>query len=55
MPCNRLETRSWLLNDEQVRTKAADKGTPAATAAALRDDVFGRMGFDDREIVALSR
>ena len=36
------------------RLPAADKGTPAATAAALRDDVFGRMGFDDREIVVLS-
>ena len=35
------------------RLPAADKGNPAATAAGLRE-VFGRMGFDDREIVALS-
>jgi cytochrome c peroxidase len=35
------------------RLPDADKGAPAATAAALRE-TFGRMGFDDREIVALS-
>jgi len=35
------------------RLPAADKGSPEATAQGLRD-VFGRMGFDDREIVALS-
>merc|ERR550514_750084 len=36
------------------RLPAADKGAPSATAKALRFDVFYRMGFDDREIVALS-
>merc|ERR550514_2702024 len=36
------------------RLPGADKGAPSATAKALRDDVFYRMGFDDREIVALS-
>lgn len=36
------------------RLPAADKGSPAATAKGLRDGVFYRMGFDDREIVALS-
>lgn len=35
------------------RLPAADKGNPMATAQGLRD-VFYRMGFDDREIVALS-
>ncbi|CAN0392081.1 unnamed protein product, partial [Hapterophycus canaliculatus] len=35
------------------RLPAADKGNPMATAKGLRD-VFYRMGFDDREIVALS-
>ncbi len=35
------------------RLPAADKGRPEATAAALRA-TFGRMGFGDREIVALS-
>lgn len=36
------------------RLPNADMGSPAKTQAHLRDDVFGRMGFDDREIVALS-
>ena len=35
------------------RLPGADAGKPEATAAALRA-TFGRMGFDDREIVALS-
>ena len=35
------------------RLPEADAGRPEATAASLRQ-VFGRMGFDDREIVALS-
>lgn len=35
------------------RLPAADKGNPMATAQGLRD-VFYRMGFNDREIVALS-
>mmetsp|Transcript_1711 Transcript_1711/g.3535 ORF Transcript_1711/g.3535 Transcript_1711/m.3535 type:complete len:154 (-) Transcript_1711:66-527(-) len=35
------------------RLPAADKGNPMQTAAGLRE-VFGRMGFGDREIVALS-
>ena len=35
------------------RLPAADKGSNKATAAGLRD-VFGRMGFNDQEIVALS-
>ena len=35
------------------RLPAADKGAPKATAAALRQ-TFGRMGFNDQEIVALS-
>ena len=35
------------------RLPAADKGTPENTAAHLRD-IFGRMGFNDQEIVALS-
>lgn len=35
------------------RLPDADKGNPMATAKGLRD-VFGRMGFNDREIVALS-
>jgi len=36
------------------RLPDATKGEPSATAKALRNDVFYRMGFDDREIVALS-
>jgi len=36
------------------RLPNADMGSPKKTASHLRDDVFGRMGFDDREIVALS-
>ncbi|KAJ8613400.1 hypothetical protein CTAYLR_002247 [Chrysophaeum taylorii] len=36
------------------RLPAADLGTPEKTAKGLRNDVFGRMGFDDREIVVLS-
>lgn len=35
------------------RLPDADKGNPMATAKGLRD-VFYRMGFNDREIVALS-
>lgn len=35
------------------RLPAADKGNPMATAKGLRD-VFYRMGFNDRDIVALS-
>jgi cytochrome c peroxidase len=35
------------------RLPEADKGNPMATAASLRS-VFGRMGFGDQEIVALS-
>ena len=35
------------------RLPEADAGRPEATAAALRK-TFGRMGFNDREIVALS-
>ena len=35
------------------RLPDADKGSPFATAKGLRS-VFNRMGFDDREIVALS-
>lgn len=35
------------------RLPAADKGSPKATAAGLRE-VFGRMGFNDEEIVVLS-
>eukprot|EP00798_Chlamydomonas_sp_ICE-L_P001270 gene1270-32618_t len=35
------------------RLPDADKGSPPATAAALRE-TFGRMGFNDQEIVALS-
>jgi cytochrome c peroxidase len=35
------------------RLPDADKGGPKATAVHLRE-VFGRMGFDDRELVALS-
>ncbi|GAX79031.1 hypothetical protein CEUSTIGMA_g6471.t1 [Chlamydomonas eustigma] len=35
------------------RLPEADQGSPPKTAAALRT-VFNRMGFDDREIVALS-
>lgn len=37
----------------QGRLPDADKGNPMATAQGLRD-VFYRMGFNDREIVALS-
>ena len=40
------------VNDDG-RRPAADKGSNKATAAGLRD-VFGRMGFNDQEIVALS-
>ena len=36
------------------RLPNADMGSPAKTADHLRDGVFYRMGFDDREIVALS-
>ena len=36
------------------RLPDADKGSPAKTIAALRMEVFYRMGFNDREIVALS-
>jgi len=36
------------------RLPAADKGSPKDTIAALRKDVFYRMGFNDQEIVALS-
>ena len=37
------------------RLPDASKGNdPQKTAAALRNDVFYRMGFNDREIVALS-
>ena len=37
------------------RLPDASKGNdPQKTAAALRNDVFYRMGFDDRDIVALS-
>ena len=36
------------------RLPDADKGKPSDTIKALRMDVFYRMGFDDREIVALS-
>jgi cytochrome c peroxidase len=36
------------------RLPDADKGNPAKTIAALRTDVFYRMGFNDQEIVALS-
>mmetsp|Transcript_15397 Transcript_15397/g.46421 ORF Transcript_15397/g.46421 Transcript_15397/m.46421 type:complete len:277 (+) Transcript_15397:457-1287(+) len=36
------------------RLPAADKGSPEATAAGLRGDVFYRMGFNDKDIVALS-
>lgn len=35
------------------RLPAADRGNPMATAKGLRD-VFYRMGFNDRDIVALS-
>lgn len=35
------------------RLPEADKGSPAKTAEGLRQ-VFGRMGFNDQEIVALS-
>lgn len=35
------------------RLPAADKGNPMATAKGLRD-IFYRMGFDDKGIVALS-
>ncbi len=35
------------------RLPDADKGSPLATAAHLRD-IFYRMGFDDKGIVALS-
>lgn len=35
------------------RLPDADKGSPSNTASHLRS-IFGRMGFDDREIVALS-
>ena len=35
------------------RLPAADKGSPPATAAGLRE-TFNRMGFNDQEIVALS-
>ena len=35
------------------RLPAADLGNPTKTAQGLRT-VFGRMGFDDQEIVALS-
>ena len=35
------------------RLPDADKGCPVATTGHLRD-IFGRMGFTDREIVALS-
>lgn len=38
---------------KEGRLPAADKGSPDKTAASLRY-VFHRMGFDDREIVALS-
>ena len=36
------------------RLPNADMGSPQKTADHLRDGVFYRMGFDDREIVALS-
>ena len=36
------------------RLPAADLGTPAKTAAGLRDGVFYRMGFNDQDIVVLS-
>ena len=36
------------------RLPNADMGSPSKTADHLRDGVFYRMGFDDREIVALS-
>ena len=35
------------------RLPSADKGTSNGTASHIRD-VFGRMGFNDKEIVALS-
>ena len=45
------------VEDDQVtpdgRLPDADKGNPMKTAQGLRD-VFGRMGFNDQEIVALS-
>ncbi|EOD08863.1 putative cytochrome-c peroxidase [Emiliania huxleyi CCMP1516] len=37
-----------------VTVPDADKGSPAKTLSHLRMDIFYRMGFDDREIVALS-
>ena len=58
----RLSMRRWRAgrkdNDVKAvpaggRLPAADKGNPMATAQGLRD-VFYRMGFNDREIVALS-
>jgi len=36
------------------RLPAADKGSPDKTIAALRMEVFYRMGFNDQEIVVLS-
>jgi len=49
----RVDARTPTAVTPDGRLPAADKGSPAATAAGLRE-VFGRMGFDDREIVALS-
>ena len=49
----RLDTMDPSLVTPDGRLPEADQGGPPKTAAALRA-VFGRMGFDDRELVALS-
>ena len=40
-------------NEPDGRLPNADMGCPRATGSHLRD-IFGRMGFNDREIVCLS-
>ena len=40
------------LHNNKYRTVGADKGCPKATVAHIRE-IFGRMGFTDREMVAL--
>ena len=45
---------STVKGPDVVTVPDADKGSPAKTLSHLRMDIFYRMGFDDREIVALS-
>ena len=49
----RVDTHDASAVTPDGRLPAADRGSPPRTAAGLRE-TFGRMGFGDREIVALS-